>query len=195
MSPPPPPRIEAQIRAEGSDAHGRLLTFTIYVLSQQFSWKLESATALDTDASLLTPDLTAAINRARDVFCVGTASFEGDRRTEEARAEKRAANLAGWIQSAIVNRQETRLFTINAGQYRGPPELESSHQRRAIVIAAEPHADDIDLPEALRSGLENKQHDYGILAALLHDYSRSGIWRLQRFERQPPRRQAVWGKL
>ena len=174
--PAPPPQIEARIQTEGLDANQRPLPFTIYILSQELSWKLESVSDLDGSRPLLNPELSAAVNRARDVFCVGTASFEGVTRREEERAGERAATLARWVGSAVRDPRSTRVFSLNAGQYKGPPELESANQRKAIVLVADGHADDVDLGQALQSGLRKQQQEYPIVYSLLHQYSRSGRW-------------------
>jgi len=176
VQPAPPPQVEASIQTEGLDAHQRALPFTVYVLSQELSWKLESVIDLEGHQPLLNPELAAAINRARDVFCVGTASFEGSTGKEEARAAERAATLERWARSAIQDPQSTRVFRVNAGQYKGPPELESANQRKAVLMVAEGHADDVDLSEALESGLRKKQQECPIVYGLLHHYSRSGEW-------------------
>ena len=103
---PPPPNVvnvETRIAAEGYDSHRRSLPFTVYVLTQQLSWKLQSTTDLEGGQTILSPELTAAINAARDVFCVGTASFEGVTESEEARAAQRAANwLNGFRRSSGI---------------------------------------------------------------------------------------------
>ncbi len=174
--PPSPPQIEARIQGEGYDQQQRRLPFTVYVLSQELTWKLESVTDLEGQGTLLSPELTDALNRARDVLCVGTASFEGATTKEEARAAERARNLAQWVGSAIRDPQQARVFAVSAGQYRGPVEVRSANQRKAIIIITEGHADDVDLHEALSAGLRKKQEEYPIVYSLLHEYSRSGDW-------------------
>src|SRR5262249_1467609 len=44
IAPPPPPIVEARVQTEGSDSRHRTVAFTVYVLSQRVSWRLESAT-------------------------------------------------------------------------------------------------------------------------------------------------------
>jgi len=176
VQPAPPPQVEARIQTEGLDAHQRALPFTVYILSQELSWKLESVSDLEGSQPLLNPELAAAINRARDVFCVGTASSEGAARKEEARAAERAATLARWVGSAMQDPRSARVFRVNAGQYKGPPELESANQRKAVIMIAEGHADDVDLSQALTSGLRKKQQECPLVYSLLHHYSRSGEW-------------------
>jgi hypothetical protein len=178
-SPPPPPRVvrvEARIAAEGLDSHHRSLPFTVYVLTQELSWKLSSSTDFEGGETLLSPELNTAINSARDVFCVGTASFEGSLGLEEARAAQRATQLAAWVSTVIRNPDQTRLFTLNAGQYRGPPALDSMYQRKAILIVAGPHDPDVNLSEGLASGLKQQQQAFPVVYSLLHHYSRSNAW-------------------
>jgi hypothetical protein len=71
---------------------------------------------------------------------------------------------------------EAYLFTLNAGQYVGPKELQSAYQRKAIIIATGQHDDDVDLREALTSGLMQKQLTFPFIYDLLHHYSRSNEW-------------------
>lgn len=168
--------VETKITMEGRDSHQRALPFTVYILTHQLSWKLKSATDLEGEQSLLSPELTTAINGARDVFCVGTASFEGGPGLEEARAAQRAGQLAQWVAGAVRNPSQTRIFALNAGQYRGPSELESAFQRKAILIITGSHDDEVDLSEGLTSGLEQQQQMFPVVYSLLHHYSRSNEW-------------------
>jgi hypothetical protein len=174
--PPPRPQIETRIHVEGLDQHQRPLPFTVYILSQDLSWKLESVNDLEGEQALLSPELTAAVAHAQDVFCIGTASFEGTIGNEEARAARRARTLARWIGGAIEDPHKTRIFSVNAGQYNGPAQLDSSRQRKAIIIATQGHPDDVNLGQALASGLSKKQKEYPVVYSLLHDYTRSGRW-------------------
>ena len=173
---PPAVQIEARIRTEGLDKHNRALPFTVYVLSQDVSWKLKSTEDLEGEHPLLSPELVAAVNRAREVFCVGTASYEGAARTEEERAARRAGELARWIGAIVQDAQKTRLFAVNAGQYRGPMAAQSADQRRAIIIATQEHADGVDLGDALYAGLKSIQEGHPIVYGLLHHYSKSNEW-------------------
>ena len=177
--PEPLPQVETQIEtritAVGEDQHHRRLSFTVFVLAEHLSWKLESSGDLEGGQTIISPDLIAAINQACDVFCVGTASVEGERQAEEARAAQRAFKLAQWVGEVMGNSSHARLFALNAGQYRGPKELLSSQQRRAIILATLPH-DDVDLGEGLRSGLQQIQQSSPFVFSLLRDYSRSNEW-------------------
>jgi hypothetical protein len=178
-SPPPPANVvnvETRIAAEGQDSHQRSLPFTVYVLAEQLSWKLKSETDLEGGQTLLSPELTVAINGARDVFCVGTASFEGLTPAEEERAAQRAAQLAEWVGAVVRSPGQTSIFALNAGQYQGPSELDSVYQRKAILIITGPHDDQVDLSEGLTSGLEQQQQAFPIVYSLLHHYSRSNQW-------------------
>jgi len=96
--------------------------------------------------------------------------------TEEARAAQRARQLAEWVKTAIGSPRQTRVFTLNAGQYRGPRELGSSYQRRAVILVAGPHEEDVNMSEGLRSGLEQQQQASPLIYMLLHQYSRSLEW-------------------
>lgn len=173
---PPAPQVETRIDTQGYDKHQRALPFTIYVLTQEFSWRLESTADLEGGQTLVNAELAAAINRAQDVFCVGTASFEGVTQREEARAAQRAGTLAEWLRKVVRDPKHTHLFTLNAGQYAGPQDLQSTNQRKAIVITTGQHADNVDLSEALTSGLEQQQRTYPVVYSLLHHYSRSDKW-------------------
>ena len=147
----------------------------VYVLTDQVSWKLESTEELEGGRKLLSAELATAVNQARDVFCVGTASFEGGTEAEEARAEQRSGELARWIGTAIEKPNLVHLYTLNAGQYKGPPILASASQRKAIILVTGPHDDKVDLAEGLKSGLERQQAS-PLVYSLLHHYSRSHEW-------------------
>jgi hypothetical protein len=45
-----------------------------------------------------------------------------------------------------------------------------------VIIATGSHENDVDLGQALESGLRKKQQDYPLIYSLLHEYSRSGAW-------------------
>jgi hypothetical protein len=173
---PPSEQVETRIHVDAHDRQHRHLPFTIYVLTEQFSWKLESAVDLQGGQTLLSAELIRAINRSRDVLCVGTASFEGATRTEETRAGQRARKIAEWVRAAILDQKGTHLVTLNVGQYVGPEKQESAHQRKAIIIATGQHDENADLSEALQSGLEQEQETSPVVYSLLHHYSRSGEW-------------------
>ena len=169
-------QVETRIVASGYDHNHRSLPFTVYVLSQGLSWKLESATDLEGGQVLLNPELIAAIRRAPDVFCVGTASSEGVTRAEEARAAQRAGTLAEWVAAVVADPNRTRIYELNAGQYKGTAEPDSGRQRKAIIIATGPHDAGVNLTEGLTSGLERQQAAFPLVYSLLHDYSRSRRW-------------------
>jgi hypothetical protein len=177
-SPPPTNvvRVETKITTEGRDSHQRALPFTVYVLSQELSWKLMSTTDLEGGQTLLSPEVADAINNSHDVFCVGTASVEGVTPAEEARAAQRAGQLAQWVSAVIRNPAPARIFALNAGQYQGPKELQSAYQRKAILIITGPHDDAVELSEGLISGLERQQQASPVIYSLLHHYSRSNEW-------------------
>ena len=83
------------------------------ILGQQLSWKLESADDLEGSKTLLSSELITAINRAQDVFCVGTASSEGGTPAEELRAARRAVNLAEGLASGLEEKQKTSLVVFS----------------------------------------------------------------------------------
>lgn len=170
-----PAQVETRISTTGHDKNGRSLSFTVYVLTDQLSWKLESTEDLEGGNKLLSPELVAAVSHARDVFCVGTASFEGGTQAEEARAEQRSGELARWMGTAVGSSSRIRVYALNAGQYKGPRDLVSSSQRKAIILVTGPHDDKVDLGEGLKSGLERQQAS-PVIYSLLHHYSRSHEW-------------------
>jgi hypothetical protein len=173
--PPLPVQVEARIPTVGYDKNHRRLPFTVYVLTEQMSWKLRSTDDLEGTQPLLSPELIHTINEARDIFCVGAASFEGGRRAEEARAAQRAGKLAEWVAGIVAKPGHPAVFALNAGQYEGPKDLVSSNQRKAIILITGPHDDQVDLSEGLQSGLEQQQAS-PVIYDLLHHYSRSNEW-------------------
>lgn len=177
VAPPAPARAQVETRIEtvGQDAKHRSLPFTVYVLAEQLSWRLESTRDLEGGQTLLSSPLVAAINAAPEVICVGTASLEGGTHAEEARAGERAGKLAEWVKAAVTN-PHTRVFAANAGQYKGAEELASSQQRKAIILITGPHDEGVDLREALRSGLERIRQTSPVVTSLLSGYSRSHAW-------------------
>jgi len=171
-----PAQVETLIPTVGFDKNHRRLPFTVYVLTEQLSWRLRSSHDLEGMDTFLSPELIQAMNQASELFCVGTASIEGGTREEETRAGQRAATLGEWAQTVITHPGRPRVFVLNAGQYQGPPELVSSDQRKAIILLTGPHDSEVDLNEGLESGLESQQQNSPIVYSLLHHYSRSDLW-------------------
>jgi hypothetical protein len=145
--------VETRIDSADVDTNSHRLRFAVNVLSNQRSWRFSSSEDLQTDQPLLNPELIAQPNRAQDVFCIGTASSEGERGPEEDRAARRASTLEHRVARVIQSPGQTRVFRLNAGQYVGHFQVSSDDQRKAVITVAHGHDDDVDLAGALPSGL------------------------------------------
>lgn len=158
----------------GSDAEGRSAEFRLYVLSDQYAWKLGSSTEIldngapaDLSAVLATPQFQAKFCSANAAFSVGAASHEGPTEPNRRLARARGASIITRLKTnraACPPGQIPILFAINLGEHQntsgctteGTCSDDSAPQRRVITIAAEDITLGVDLEEALRTGIERQ---------------------------------------
>lgn len=145
-------------RASCHDGAGREANFVLAVLAQEDRWvygdvdNLESGPVLDKLPSYLAvlPELW----NAKELVAVGTASEEGSRASEEARAIRRADNILKVLRPIAGQRP---LYRLSLGQHdKGHRGSETSDQRRVILIGIqdrEPLMTFLDIKQCLRSKL------------------------------------------
>ena len=101
QTPPAPPQVVRDIVVrDAPDQSGRLASFRILLLSDEFRWRLNSYEEVERESEqpLFTPEMKKVLAKAEEVICVGASSEEipaGYSPTEgRAREERRAARRA-----------------------------------------------------------------------------------------------------
>lgn len=152
-------------QVEGYDKQNRRGLFDIVVLKNQFLWVRSSYNQLERDGAVIPlvsltdtifdDDVLRALDSARDIVAVGTASQEGELKTEVARANRRARETAKLIKSVLNN--DVPIWVLNLGQYRDPCEdceaVETNWQRPFIFITAVRKDESLNLKEAVRDAM------------------------------------------
>ncbi len=159
----------------GTDSAGRAAQFRLYVLHQRFNWLIGSSTGLQDNGQPASfapirnsPEFRQRFCSAKAAFSVGTASFEGPTEPNRRLARSRGARVGGALadlRNACPDGPIPILFAINLGENQndldctGEPGClqRSANQRRLIIVAATDLAIDVDLEQALRSGLSGQQ--------------------------------------
>jgi hypothetical protein len=108
------------------DSHGNRARFQVYVFEKNHNWRKNAYTVefsnMPVDESKMIFYLSKIhgdMKTADALVCVGTASAEGDEKTEETRAAKRAEWLIIWTRQALQEAVKSpELYTLNLGHYR-----------------------------------------------------------------------------
>ena len=154
--------LGGNIRAQeipGHDKSGRHALFDVLLLTEGITWATGSPRRMEKGGSPFGPDLLMRtvqqrMSNARTVVAIGTASWEGDRKTNERRALDRAVEIATLVRTILP--LKTEMWTLNLGQNTValPQDQDSSVQRQVLIAGVIDQDDCVDLQEALRSALE-----------------------------------------
>jgi hypothetical protein len=164
------------------DQQGRRASFRVLLFTDEFRWRMSSYESLESslEAPAFTPQMKAVLDRAREIIVVGASSeeivpglsLESGRRREEVRAGKRAQRIAMWVRPALSKPIPIR--KLNVGHHL-PTEkgLNTSDQRRVVIILVLEREDGTNVDEALRSAMALESVNAPIFEALLTRYSLS----------------------
>jgi len=155
---------------EGTDSAGRRALFDVVVLTKNYGWVLGSTTELergdqrltprDIEEEVLAPQLREGLGSARELIGVGVASQEGELEREIQRGGLRASRIAQWVQGALG--EKIPMWTLNLGRYVEPcsecEDADTSWQRPFIVIAVRETDQGVNIGEALRSAMSDKEN-------------------------------------
>ena len=183
-TPPRPPEVERDfVIKSAADALGNRASFRILLFTDEFRWKLSSVDRLANGSAgpTFTPEMTRVLEDAEEVICVGTSSeelppgvsFETGRVLEEQRAARRAEQIAVWVRSAVSRPIPIR--KLNAG-YHQPSvagAVDTSDERRVVIILVLDHDKATNIDEALRDAMQRDSDRAPIFDALLNQYSLS----------------------
>lgn len=155
---------------EGFDTAGRRALFDVVVLTKNYGWVLGSTTELERDGEklnakaieeeVLAPQLREGLGRARELIAVGVASQEGELEREIQRGGLRATRIAQWVRGALG--EKVPMWTLNLGRYLDPctncEDAETSWQRPFVVIAVGETEAGVNIGEALRNAMSDKEN-------------------------------------
>lgn len=179
-----PKETERDDVVKGTDIEGNSATFMISLLSDEYRWVIGSTSELEQPHTNLvfSEEMKQNINNALEVICVGASSEdirpgateEQGRREEEQRAERRAETIAIWVRQAIMH--NVRVRKLNVGHHvreggRGTGGVDTSHQRRVIIILVLEEDEGVNMDQALRDALEKERDKHPIYATMLDNYS------------------------
>lgn len=154
---------------DGWDAKGRWAKFDFIILKSEFTWAKGSAEqierhgqpipAQEAAARVIDPNLAQLLRNEKALIAVGLASHEGERQTEEDRAEQRAQTIVSWLDGAAD--PATPVWRLNLGQYdktcKAQEDADTSFERPVIVIGVGAMvAEGPDLREALVSAISDR---------------------------------------
>lgn len=155
---------------EGTDSAGRRALFDVVVLTKNYGWVLGSTSELergdqklnakDIEEEVLAPQLREGLGSARELIAVGVASQEGEVERETQRGGLRASQIAKWVRGAVD--AKIPMWTLNLGRYVEPcpgcENDETSWQRPFVVIAVREADQGVNLGEALKVAMSDKEN-------------------------------------
>lgn len=155
---------------EGFDKAGKRALFDVVVLTKNYGWVLGSTSELERDGEklnakaieeeVLAPQLREGLGRSRELIAVGVASQEGELDREIQRGGLRASQIAKWVRGAMG--EKLPMWTLNLGRYLDPctncENAETSWQRPFVVIAVRDTEGGVNISEALRNAMSDKEN-------------------------------------
>ena len=161
---PEDPNVERKT-TQGQDPEGRQGTFDVLIVTKDRSWEFASDERID--GNLPGDELMKRLAESevfhpyQDLVAVGTASREGEKPKEDARADLRSARLSTWIVSALRSSTTNRkVWRINLGRYMPDRDTESlqpsdtARERRLVVIGVIRKDAKLDVERALRNAFD-----------------------------------------
>lgn len=162
------------------DARGRRASFRILLFSDEFRWRLNSWSVLESGLTkpVFTDEMKSVLNDAKEIICVGASSEEiplsvtpeQGRAIEERRAARRAEQIAVWMRQAVSRPIPIRKLNMGHHAPTGQPG-DTSDQRRVVIILVLDSDDNIDVDEALRTAMVRESARAPIFDTLLTQYS------------------------
>jgi hypothetical protein len=180
---PTPPEITQDVTVRHvKDDEGRAASFRIMLFSDEFRWRINSFDAVEAEGGKrpqFTEEMKAVLNSASEIITVGASSEEipsghslnTGRALEEHRAARRADQIATWVRSALSKPLPVR--KLNAG-YHMPTAVkavDTSDQRRVVIILVLDHDNGTNVDEALRTAMKRESDRAPIFQTLLTQYS------------------------
>ncbi len=164
----------------GEDSEGKAAEFRIYILSNEYNWKILETTQVeqggrpvDLSKVLEARGVRRVMETAIDIIAAGTASFEGSKLREETRAGDRADQLVSWVrQSVAFLNDPPGIYRLNLGKFMKGGSYTSpratAYQRKVILVAVLEKDEGVALDKALWDALKDKNLDQ----FTIRDYSK-----------------------
>jgi hypothetical protein len=181
---PQPPEVANDVFVRNAkDDQGRRASFRVLLFTDEFRWRMSSYESLESrlEEPSFTPEMKAVLDRAREIIVVGASSEEivpglsldAARKREENRAAKRAERIAMWVRAALSKPIPVR--KLNVGHHMPSEEkgIDTSDQRRVVIILVLEREDGTNVDQALRSAMALESVNAPVFEALLTRYSLS----------------------
>jgi hypothetical protein len=182
---PTPPEVTTDVVVRSApDAIGRRASFRILLFTDEFRWRLSSHAELDAQPERphFTAEMKKVLNAAEEIIAVGASSEEFapgvaltvGRQIEERRAARRADQIALWVREVLETPVPVR--KLNVGHYTPTPgtrSLDTSDQRRVVIILVLDQDEGVNMDQALRAAMAQESVRAPIFEALLTRYSLS----------------------
>jgi len=181
---PQPPEVASDVFVRNAkDEQGRRASFRVLLFTDEFRWRMSSYESLESrlEEPSFTPEMKAVLDRAREIIVVGASSEEivpglsldAGRKREENRAAKRAERIAMWVREALSKPIPVR--KLNVGHHMPSEEkgIDTSDQRRVVIILVLEREDGTNVDQALRSAMALESVNAPVFEALLTRYSLS----------------------
>jgi hypothetical protein len=150
------------VATQGTDEQGKSAKMVVSVLSKEFNWSMGSTNTVELLGKKIdyleyigSDSFVQAFNECEDIVVLGMASKEGNQISEERRAYKRGLQLGVWLRQLI--NPKPAIYLLNIGQYRGERGIDSSFQRRIVLICIFEKDESVDIRSALYASLLGNQ--------------------------------------
>ncbi len=185
--PPPmpekPPEVHEQIISHAPDNTGKMASFAIHLLTDDYKWMIGRWDLLENRQSEIdfSDPMKRLLNRSVEVICIGASSEETEpglsrddgRKREEWRAAQRAESISKWVRAALYRPINVRKLNIG---HRDPAieqdgVSDTSDQRRVIIVLVLKMEEGTDLGQALRNAFRLERKKQPLYETILSKYS------------------------
>jgi hypothetical protein len=175
------------VEEDGTDDKGRKASFTFKLILHDYAWeyskvdKLKNTlnnTVVDAESEILKElnqsGKTKYIENAIHLIAVGMSSCEGDRKTEETRAEQRSTVIQHAL-SSLSNQPQNDIYKLSLGQFQKsdcPSQSQSQtvNQRKLLIVGVTAKEEGTQLEEALEDAMVKAAKHEKLLQSALSDY-------------------------
>lgn len=181
LTAPTPPEVSEDIIVRRAvDDMGRSASFRILLFTDEFRWRLASFDTLESGRGEpeFTSGMKTVLNSAAEIICIGASSEEmppglppgSGRAFEEARAARRAEQIAVWVRKALSKPIPVR--KLNVGHHIPTQAAgDTSDQRRVVIVLVLDQDEGANLDQALRDAMTRESARSPIFDTLLTRYS------------------------
>jgi hypothetical protein len=175
------------VEEEGTDDKGKKARFTFKLILHDYAWeygkvdKLKntlSNTIVNAESEILKElnqsGKTKYIENAIHLIAVGMSSCEGDRKTEETRAEQRSTVIQHAL-SSLSNQPQNDIYKLSLGQFQksdcpNQSQYQTVNQRKLLIVGVTAKEEGTQLEEALEDAMVKAAKHEKLLQSALSDY-------------------------